>query len=82
MLHSAEKPDQTKKAERPRRQDLLSGWLLSAVCGIAFWGLCRAFGDFLGFYAAFSPFALGVCTVFGLPGAAALLLARGLFLFL
>jgi hypothetical protein len=42
--------------------------------------LCRAFGDFLGFCAAFSPFTLGVCTVFGIPGAVALLLARGLFL--
>jgi hypothetical protein len=80
MLHSAETPEQTKKAERPRRRDLLLGWLLSAVCGIALWGLCRAFGDFLGFCAAFSPFTLGVCTVFGIPGAVALLLARGLFL--
>jgi hypothetical protein len=82
MAHSAETPAQTKNAERLRRRDLLPGWLLSAVCGIALWGLCRAIGDFLGFCAAFSPLALIVCTVLGLPGAVALLLARGIFLFL
>jgi hypothetical protein len=82
MAHSAKKPAKTKKAEKPSRNDLLSGWLVSAVCGIALWGLCRAIRDFLGFCAAFSPLSLSVCTVLGLPGAVALLLARGIFLFL
>lgn len=55
-------------------------WAVSAAGGLGLWGLCRALSGWLGFAVAFSPAALGVCAVFGMPGAAALLLARALFL--
>lgn len=55
-------------------------WAASALGGVGIWGLCRALSGWLGFAVAFSPAALAVCAALGMPGAAALLLARALFL--
>lgn len=55
-------------------------WAASALGGVGVWGLCRALNGWLGFAVAFSPAALAVCTVLGMPGAAALLLTRVLFM--
>jgi hypothetical protein len=69
-----------RAAEKVPRRDILCGWLTSAAGGIGLWGLCRALNGLLGFRVAFSPAALAVCAALGLPGAVALLLARGIFL--
>jgi hypothetical protein len=74
MARSAE------KAKPVKARDALSGWLVSAACGIGLWGSCRALNSLLGFRVAFSPAALACCAALGLPGAIALLLARGIFL--
>lgn len=58
----------------------VKAWAASALGGLGVWGLCRALSGVLGFAVAFSPAALAVCAVLGMPGAVMLLLVRLLFL--